>query len=120
MGSITFLARRRCGGWVEQIQVRRSGRGRRTLLELIERHGLRHRCDCRAGTCGSCAVRVAVVGSQGGFPGVRLGPLERETLYAGGKLTRQQYAAPLVASGVPMWRLACQYHPGEEDIIVAL
>jgi ferredoxin len=119
MASITFLAQRQHGGMTERIQVRRRCR-RCTLLELIEQHGLRHRCECRTGTCGSCAVRVAVLHPEGGPPGICLGHTERETLFAGGRLTRQQYASPILACGRPIWRLACQYIVGEEDIVVAL
>ena len=116
MASITLLAQRRSGGALERIQVRGCGH---TLMELIEQQGLSHPCLCRAGTCGRCAVKVAVLHSEGQRPALRLGQTERETLYAGGKLTRHQYDSPLLAASAPLWRLACQYQPGEEDIVVA-
>lgn len=116
MASITFLAQGQPGGTLERIQVRGC---RRTLMELIEQQGLHHRCACRAGTCGRCAVKVAVLPSEGRRPALELGQTERETLFAGGKLTRHQYDSPLLAASVPLWRLACQYQPGDEDIVVA-
>jgi ferredoxin len=120
MASITLLAQRQPGGTLERIQVR--GRGRcRTLMELIEQQGLNHRCMCRAGSCGHCAVKVAVLPRESARrPEIQLGRAERETLFAGGKLTRQQYASPILACSAPIWRLACQYIVGEEDIVVAL
>jgi ferredoxin len=120
MPSITLLAQRQPGGMLERIQVR--GRGRcRTLMDVIEQQGLRHRCVCRTGTCGQCAVKVAVLHQDGAQrPEIQLGQAERETLFADGKLTRHQYASPLLAGGTPIWRLACQYQIGEEDIVVAL
>jgi hypothetical protein len=121
MASITFLAPRQPDGTLERIQVDLLPGGREdTLLDLIERQGLRHPCECRDGTCGQCAVKVAVVNPDTGEPGVFLGRVERETLYACGRLTRHQYASPVLASHRPLWRLACQYAIGEEDIVVAL
>ncbi|HYE37191.1 2Fe-2S iron-sulfur cluster-binding protein [Methylocaldum sp.] len=120
MCSITFLGQRQNGGTLERTQVRFRGGRRCTLLELIEQHGLHHRCACRNGTCGSCAVKVAVLRHKGQHPGVYLGNPERETLFAAGRLTRQQYASPVLACSSPIWRLACQYLVGEEDIVVAL
>lgn len=116
MAAITFLAQRRPGGALERIQVRSQGR---TLMEVLEQQGLPHRCVCRTGSCGKCAVKVAVLHPEGRRPTLALGQAERETLYAGGKLTRHQYDSPLLAGSAPLWRLACQYQPGEEDIVVA-
>ena len=118
MSSITFLARQPQGGILERLKVPVPGDQGETLLDLIERQGLRHPCACRTGTCGRCAVKVAVLNSK--HQGVFLGSTERETLYAGGKLTRQQYASPVLATRRPLWRLACQYAVGDEDIVVAL
>ncbi len=120
MSSITFLAQSQPGGTLERIQVRGRCPGR-TLMDVIEQQGLRHRCVCRSGACGQCAVKVAVLSREGARrPQIQLGMAERETLFANGKLTRHQYASPILANSAPIWRLACQYQIGEEEIVVAL
>lgn len=117
MASITFLASSQPGGTLERLQVARCGR---TLMDVIDRYGLRHRCECRSGGCGKCAVKVAVLHQEGPRPTLLLNQTERDTLLAKGKLSRYQYDSPVLGSSAPMWRLACQYQLGEEDIVVAL
>ncbi|SMF97720.1 Ferredoxin [Methylomagnum ishizawai] len=120
MAAITLLAQRQPGGTLERIQVRGRCPGR-TLMDVIEQQGLRHRCVCRSGECGQCAVKVAILSREGAKrPQLHLGEAERKTLFAKGKLTRHQYASPILAYSAPIWRLACQYQVGEEDIVVAL
>lgn len=119
MGTVTLLGQSKSDGMLEKIQISNFGIDR-TLLELIERHGLFHRCNCREGKCGTCAVKVAVLKRGSSMPGVHLGQLERETLFKAGRLSRHQYASPLLSFDHPLWRLACQYVVEEEEILVAL
>ncbi|MGI9211417.1 MAG: hypothetical protein ACR2HF_02995 [Methylococcaceae bacterium] len=91
------------------------------MMEIIMDSGLPHDFICEEGHCGGCVVKVVTLKKPGQstLP-IHLGDFERETLYGLGKLSRQQYASPILSAHIPLWRLACQYRPEENDIIVAL
>ena len=116
MGMVTFLA----APFRRQHVLRVQAGGWRTLLNLARRLDLPLRCQCQAGACGTCAVKVAVLRPGNGGPGVRLGAEEKAVLYRAGKLTREQYESDTLPASPPLWRLACQYVVWDEDILVAM
>lgn len=120
MSSVTFLGPLGRDGMMQRVEVRLAAGERCTLLRLIERHDIPGKCICRSGECGSCAVKVALLHEVGTRPEVHIGAAEKKTLFASGKLTRQQFSSPFLAYRAPLWRLACQYVVGDEDIVVAL
>ncbi|MBI5461865.1 MAG: 2Fe-2S iron-sulfur cluster binding domain-containing protein [Gammaproteobacteria bacterium] len=90
-----------------------------TLLNLAG--SLKHRlyAECRAGRCGACAVKVMVLGERGACK-MQLGEIEKSILYQAGKLSREQYRSETPPDSSSLWRLACQYVVGNEEIVVAL
>ncbi len=116
MGMVTFLA----PPFQDQFVVHTAFRGRRTLLSLASKFWFSLRCTCREGRCGTCAVKVAVLHTQGGPHTVQLSAEEKTVLYKAGKLTRAQYESEALADSPPLWRLACQYIVRDEDILVAM
>ena len=91
---------------------------RATLLSLAQGHGIPLQCDCTENGCGRCAVKVATVRPSGADV-VNLGAAEKDTLWRAGRLTPEQYRADTLTARQPMWRLACQYVPADQDIWVA-
>jgi len=119
MSSVTFLGPLKPGGKLERLEVRLSPSRYYTLLDLFRQYGLPKACGCGKGQCGSCAVKVAVLGGRARYARTRLSKTEREALFASGKLTRQQYESRYLTTAAPLWRLACQYVIRDQDIVVA-
>jgi ferredoxin len=119
MSSITFVSMR----LPTAVTVRFKDHERPTLLSLAQGHGIPLQCDCltlNCGNqgCGSCAVKVAAVRPAFNDT-VSLGELEKAALLRAGRLTSEQYQAPVLMANTPVWRLACQYVPCNEDAWVA-
>ncbi len=93
--------------------------GKPTLLSLSKKYQLALRCDCVSGKCGMCAVKVAPLNRESPRR-VRLTGMEKEVLHRLGKLSDQQYQSEELPDMPPLWRLACQYVVGDEDIWVAM
>lgn len=91
-----------------------------TLLNLANSLNLPLYTNCRMERCGECAVKVAVLGGRGGCKAQQLGEVEKSILYQAGKLSREQFASSGSSERRPIWRLACQYVVGNEEIMVAL
>lgn len=91
--------------------------GPRTLLALARTHGIPILFNCEAGDCGACVVRVETVAAGSG-PAVPLTDKERFLLEA----MSLSAAPPIAAAGqngsAPAVRLACQYQPADEAIVV--
>ncbi len=118
MPAITFLDSSRLAARPLRVHIRQDDA---TLRDIITDCGLFREFECEDGYCGSCAVKVVILRKPGEpTPSICLGDFERETLYGLGKLTRRQYASPVLAGHLPLWRLACQYRPDHNDIVVAL
>jgi len=114
MGNVTFLT----PAYYREVTVPVPPRGRRTLLGLGRRHDVPLRCQCRAGECGICAVKVAPL-HRAPRP-MRLSQREKEVLYRADKLSPQQFESETLTDIPPLWRLACRYVVnGDEDIVVA-
>lgn len=113
MGTVTFLT----PALYREVAVQVPPRGRRTLLSLARKHEVPLRYVCRAGNCGTCAVKVAPL-RRVGPRYVHLSRDERQVLFHAGKLSRQQYESETLGDIPPLWRLACQYVVRDEDILV--
>lgn len=90
-----------------------------TLLNLASSLNLLLYTECRMDRCGACAVKVAVLGNRSACK-VQLGEIERSILYQAGKLLREQFKSETPPANQSLWRLACQYGVGNEEIVVAL
>ena len=117
MGTVTFLSL----ALPRAVKVRSADYGRPTLLSLAQGNGIPLHCNCGQGECdgsASCAVKVAAVRPSGAST-VHLNAEEKAALWRAGKLTPEQYQADALAANTPLWRLACQVVPSDEDIWVA-
>jgi ferredoxin len=90
---------------------------RRSILYVAKKNKIPIPLDCEDGECGSCLVEVIPLG-QKPFMAVDLTEKEKHTLYAGGKISKQQIADTEVTDMPPKYRLACQYIVRDEDILV--
>ncbi len=91
----------------------------RTLLNLASSLNLPLYNECRMDRCGACAVKVVVLGARSACK-IQLGEVEKSILYRAGKLSREQFRSETPPAGQSLWRLACQYVVGNEEIVVAL
>lgn len=114
MGTVTFLS----PTLTDAVKVRFTNYERPTLLSLAQGHGIPLHCDCLSNGCGSCAVKVAAV-RPSRVDTVSLSAAEKATLWRAGRLTFEQYQAEALTANTPLWRLACQVVPSDEDIWVA-
>jgi ferredoxin len=114
MSSITFVSMR----LPRAVTVRYQDYERPTLLSLAQGHGIPLQCDCLNNGCGNCAVKVAAVRPTADDT-VCLGELEKATLLRSGRITSEEYQARALTANTPVWRLACQYVPGKDDVWVA-
>lgn len=119
MTQVTFLAPGQNNG-MSTVEVQIASTDAYTLIELMEQCGMPIECTCCIGACGRCAVKVALVNKKGGRLKISLSEKEKRILLAHGKLTRRQSELPFLTYRGPVWRLACQFQVGENDIIVAL
>jgi ferredoxin len=114
MGSVTFLS----PSLTDAVTVRFHDYERPTLLSLAQGHGISLHGDCLSNGCGSCAVKVAAV-RPSRMDTVSLSAVEKDTLWRAGRLTSEQHRADVLTANTPLWRLACQVVPSDEDIWVA-
>jgi ferredoxin len=114
MGTVTFLS----PSLTDAVKVQYQDYERPTLLSLAQGHGIPLQCDCLSNSCGSCAVKVAAV-RPSEVDTVSLSAAEKATLLRAGRLTSEQYRAETLTANTPLWRLACQVVPCDEDIWVA-
>lgn len=90
-----------------------------TLLNLAGSLNLPLYTECRMQRCGACAVKVAVLDDRGAGQ-VGIGEVERSILYSAGKISREQFKSAAPPDNRSLWRIACQYVVGNEEIVVAL
>jgi ferredoxin len=88
-----------------------------TLLAVAKNSGIVIPCQCQDGECGSCLVKVTVLGGNKPM-GTALTDKEKLTLSVNGKLTKGLLAKAETDDLPPPYRLACQYIVHDEDILV--
>lgn len=110
MGTLVFIA----PGFSAQVIVPTDA-PRGTLLAIARAHGIPILFNCEAGGCGACIVRVQHVG-----PGEPAPLSSEETFFLGamGKLAPAGLEKPEAVAIESRFRLACQYVPGDETLIV--
>jgi ferredoxin len=90
---------------------------RRSILYLAKKNKIPIPLDCEDGECGSCLVEVTPIGNKP-FMAMDLTEKEKATLYASGKISKQQIADTELTDRPPRYRLACQYIVRDEEILV--
>ncbi|MFA6041433.1 MAG: 2Fe-2S iron-sulfur cluster-binding protein [Methylophilus sp.] len=88
-----------------------------TLLVLAQKNKIPVDFECENGECGSCAVKVDILGNKQAM-GVALTEKEKTALRLAGKITKEQIVDAEVNDIPPPWRLACQFIVRNEDVLV--
>lgn len=89
-----------------------------TVLKIAKTNKIPINFDCGNGECGSCVVRVKYVGKNKTPMGYHLEEKEKKVLVELGKLSKAQLEKMIVDDLPSEWRLACQFIPRDEDIVV--
>jgi ferredoxin len=88
-----------------------------TVLKIAKTNRIPIPFDCGDGECGSCLVRVKYIGPNSPM-GYHLEDKEIKVLRELGKVSKDELDH-LVVNDLPSeWRLACQFIPRDEDIVV--
>ena len=89
-----------------------------TLLSVAQKNKVPLAFECQNGECGSCAIKVTVLGDKAPM-GVMLTEKEKVALKLAGKITAEQIAQAEASDVPPPYRLACQFIVRNEDILVS-
>jgi ferredoxin len=87
-----------------------------SVLALAEAHRIPLPHVCGAGDCGVCAIDVLTL--SGKMLGSFLTEKEKLKLAALGKITSEDISLAEAKDVAPRYRLACQYVPRYEDVLV--
>lgn len=88
-----------------------------TVLKIARTNRIPIRFDCGDGECGSCVIRVRYLGDRQPM-GYHLEEKEKQVLRELGKISKQELEQMIVDDLPSEWRLACQFIPRDEDIVV--
>lgn len=88
-----------------------------TVLKIAKTNKIPIAFNCGDGECGSCLIRVKYLGNDTPM-GVHMEEKEKTMLRELGKLSGEQAEELAVADRPSEWRLACQFIPRDEDIVV--
>jgi ferredoxin len=88
-----------------------------TVLKIAKTNKIPIKFDCGDGECGSCAVRVKYL-DKDGPKGYHLEEKEKTILREIGKISKEKMEQMIVDDLPSEWRLACQFIPRDEDIVV--
>jgi ferredoxin len=88
-----------------------------TVLKIAKTNKIPIKFDCGDGECGSCLIRVKYLGENQPM-GYHLEDKEIEVLRQLGKLSKEELDELIVNDRPCEWRLACQFIPRDEDIVV--
>jgi len=88
-----------------------------TVLKIAKSNQIPIKFDCGDGQCGSCVVRVKYVGDKAPM-GYHLEEKEKQVLREIGKISKEDLEKMIVDDLPSEWRLACQFIPRDEDIVV--
>lgn len=113
MGTIRFLS----SSTDKTVSVPASSAEPPTLLNIAQEHGVPILFNCDSGDCSACVVGVETVAGAS----MAFGPLtdkEKFLLTSMFLLTDADVKKAEAGRAAPETRLACQYRPGDEDIVV--
>jgi ferredoxin len=89
-----------------------------TVLKIAKENKIPIQFQCEDGECGSCVVRVSSVDQKKSPMGYHLTEKEKTVLRELGKLSKEDLEKLIVDDLPSEWRLACQFIPRDEDILV--
>lgn len=88
-----------------------------TVLKIAKTNKIPINFDCGDGDCGSCVIRVKYIGDNDPM-GYHLEEKEKKVLRELGKISKDKMEQMIVDDLPSEWRLACQFIPRDEDIVV--
>ncbi|MES9868252.1 MAG: 2Fe-2S iron-sulfur cluster-binding protein [Sedimenticola sp.] len=88
-----------------------------TVLKIAKTNKIPIKFDCGDGECASCAIKVTYIGDKGPM-GYHLEEKEKQVLRELGKISKAELEQMIVDDLPSKWRLACQFIPRDEDIVV--
>lgn len=94
-----------------------AGATSKSLLKLAKKNKVPLPFECEDGECGSCVVHVSPLEDKPRMSQA-LTEKERHTLVAEGLISKQELVAAEVNDMPPAYRLACQFVPRDEEILV--
>lgn len=89
-----------------------------TVLKIAKTNKIPIDFSCENGECGSCVVHVRSVDTEKPRMGYHLTEKEKLVLLEVGKLTKDDLEKLIVDDLPSEWRLACQFIPRDEDVLV--
>jgi len=89
-----------------------------TVLKIAKANKIPINFDCENGECGSCVIRVSSVDPDKPRMGYHLTEKEKTVLQEIGKLKKDDLEKLIVDDLPSEWRLACQFIPRDEDVLV--
>ncbi len=88
-----------------------------TVLKIAKTNKIPIKFDCGNGECASCLIRVKYL-TENKPMGYHLEEKEKDVLRSIGKLSKADLERLIVEDTPSEWRLACQFIPRDEDILV--
>ena len=88
-----------------------------TVLKIAKSNKIPIAFDCGDGECGSCVIRVKYIGKNEPM-GYHLEEKEKKVLRELGKISQEELEKLIVDDMPSEWRLACQFIPRDEDVVV--
>jgi len=94
-----------------------AGDTQQSILKLAKKNKIPLPFECEDGECGSCVVHVTSLENKPRMSQA-LTDKERSTLVAEGLITKEELKNAEVNDMPPAYRLACQFIPRDEEILV--
>lgn len=88
-----------------------------TVLKIAQTNKIPINFNCGDGECGSCSIKVKYLNDKTPM-GYHLEEKEKQVLRELGKISKQELERMIVDDLPSAWRLACQFIPRDEDILV--
>jgi ferredoxin len=88
-----------------------------TVLKIAQTNKIPINFSCGDGECGSCAIKVTYLGDKTPM-GYHLEEKEKTVLRELGKISKEEMEDMIVNDLPSKWRLACQFIPRDEDVLV--
>lgn len=89
-----------------------------TVLKIAKENKIPIDFSCENGECGSCVIKVTSVEKEKPRMGCHLTEKEKSVLVEIGKLSKADLENLIVNDLPSDWRLACQFIPRDEDVLV--
>ncbi|QLQ31708.1 MAG: (2Fe-2S)-binding protein [Candidatus Thiothrix singaporensis] len=88
-----------------------------TVLKIAKTNKIPIDFSCENGECGTCVIKVTQLGEKAPM-GLHMEEKEKKILLELGKVTKEELDDLTTNDQPSQWRLACQFIPRDEDILV--